>query len=137
MDDTGEDLQTGDCYDPIREKWSSIVPMCHKRSCVTTVSLGGYIYAIGGCNASEGGLDSAERYDVQHNIWEEVERLPSVRVSACATHSGDCIYVFGGRTLGYPPEILDTIDCYDTRINKWFSVGKLQLRRAEAGVVII
>lgn len=137
MDDFGEDLESGDCYDPVREKWCSIAPMQHKRSCLSVVSLSGFIYAIGGCNGSEGALHSVEKYDIEKETWEEVQPLPSVRISSCATRSGKYIYVFGGRTLAYPPEILDSIDCYDTSNNKWFSVGKFHVKRSEAGVVIV
>ena len=137
MDDLGEDLQSGDCYDPVREKWCTIAPMQHKRSCLSVVGLSGFIYAIGGCNGAEGALISVEKYNIEKNRWEEVQSLPNAHVSSCATCLGKYIYIFGGRTLAYPPEIIDSIDCYDPSGDKWFSVGKLLLKRSEAGVVIV
>ena len=139
MDFHGDMLQTGDCYDPVRERWSSISPMLHRRTCAPVVSYDKHIYAIGGWGPSSVVEDSVERYDVQRNQWEQVAPLPTARQKACATCINNYIYVFGGRKYAYTPghEYLDSIECYNVQKNKWSTIGHLHSKLSDAAVVVM
>ena len=132
-------LQTGDCYDPVRERWCSISPMLHRRACACVVSSHNHIYAIGGWGSSSVVEDSVERYDIQKDLWEKVAPLPTARQKACATCINNCIYVFGGKKYAYTPghEYLNSIECYDAQWNKWSTVGQLHSKLSDAAVVVV
>ena len=137
IDINGEIVETADCYDPVRERWTSISPMLHRRACAPVVSYDNHIYAIGGWDPYDLVKDGVERYDVQKNQWEEVAPLPFARGKACATCVNNFIYVFGGSKYTPGKEYLNNIECYDVLQNKWSTVGRLHSKLSDAAVVVV
>ena len=136
VDVYGEIQNTADCYDPVRERWSSISSMLHSRAWLSVVSNGNYVYAIGGKNMVN--ESSVERYDVEKNQWEELASLPYTHRNASAACVDNSIYVVGGTkdtTMG--PENLNYISCYDMTQDKWANVGQLHSKLTSAAAVIV
>mmetsp|Transcript_24281 Transcript_24281/g.37845 ORF Transcript_24281/g.37845 Transcript_24281/m.37845 type:complete len:315 (-) Transcript_24281:87-1031(-) len=92
-----------------------------KRNTFATVYLDGGIYAIGGLECGFGLLKTVERYDLEKKEWSYVAEL--TRYGRCAHAAAVCsgkIAVIGGCYMsGYLPIILDSINVYDPKTNKW------------------
>ena len=62
------------------------------------MSLGGYLYAIGGANYDGGHtiFNSVEKYDPETDKWTTVARMNQARFGHGAVSHNGKIYVFGG-----------------------------------------
>src|SRR5262245_56616406 len=49
----GGELDTAERYDPSTNQWTELPPLPSPRSDLAVVALGGYVYAIGGCDRNE------------------------------------------------------------------------------------
>jgi len=110
-------------YDPISNQWTSVTPMLTRRSKPAVVTLGNYIYAIGGSNR-KGNLCTVERYDVLNDKWEFVASMKYKREFPQAVVFNKKIYVFGGYD-GY--QCNKVVECYDEETNKWKEVARSQV----------
>ncbi len=80
---------------------------------LTAVSLGGFIYAIGGRNGGSTGVN--QRYDPTNDEWTMMEPMPTARAAPAAAAFGSKIYVAGGET----PRLFEEHEVYDTRTDTW------------------
>jgi len=87
-----ETLELVHCYDPASDSWSTKAPLKTKRAYCTAISVGRYIYALGGvdpytppkghrrtgiCYDPPPPVRTIERYDPQKDAWEEMPlKLP-------------------------------------------------------------
>lgn len=71
--------------------------MKSKRSLFAIVAIKKRIYAIGGQKESET-LACVERYDVDADVWVEMESMSTRRAAAAVAVSKHHIYVVGGST---------------------------------------
>ena len=76
------------------------------------------LYAIGGHNMKEGGLDHVERYSLERKEWEVVASLNNRRINCGACMIGkNHIFVFGGRNEG--DTFYDTVERLNIELNLW------------------
>jgi len=109
-----------DRYDPLSNRWTSVKPMLTPRREPAVVTLGNYIYAIGGWNG-EGNLKTVERYDVLNDKWEFVASMNYRRYYLKAVVFHKKIYVFGG----YDRDgFVKIVECYDKETNEWKEVAR-------------
>jgi len=105
--------------------------MLTPRSETAVVTLGNYIYAIGGWSG-EGTLKTVERYDFLNNKWEFVASMKYERYSSKAVVFNKKIYVFGGYNTSCEDRGRDDlglvkiveIECYDEETNEWKEVAR-------------
>ena len=89
------------------------------------------LYAIGGFNGKQS-LNTAERYDIKTNTWEEIASLNSSRRSLSTVALDDGIYAIGG----YDGEkYLNTVEKYNIQKNEWTFVQSLNQPRCTMACV--
>ena len=66
-------------------------------------------------------MKSVERYNVEHDFWEEIAPMQVGRSSAAAVSFQGLIYVFGG----WNGIACRTIECYDPDQNTWSLIGTM------------
>lgn len=100
------------------------------RSWLSTVTLGGFIYALGGENSFDGlALQSVEKYDIQSNTWTMVAPMRDGRKGAAVAKLNGNIYIMGGQHLR-------TVERYDPARNKWSMVTPMIAKRADARAAV-
>ncbi|XP_027428296.2 kelch domain-containing protein 7A [Zalophus californianus] len=109
------------CYDEERDAWHPLVglpPEAVSRGCALC-SLFNYLFVVSGCQGS--GCQPSNRvfcYNLLTGIWSEVCPLnqprPHCRLVALDGH----LYAIGG-------ECLNTVECYDPRLDRWTFVPPL------------
>ena len=109
-------------YNPADRSWSTAAPLSGPRQGVATVTLGRYLYAIGGFGSSNKCKSRVERFDPRANAWQTVRPLPAPRSGAAAVVLHGYIYVVGGWD---GKKCVDTTLRYDSREDKWAKMAPL------------
>lgn len=71
-----------------------VPPMKCSRSGAGVASLGQYIYVIGGYDGKSQ-LNSVERYDTEHDVWENVSSVSIARSALSVTVLDGKLYAMG------------------------------------------
>ncbi len=131
FDGCGTALDIVEAYEIKTGKWTTKAPMPTPRMEIqSTVAVDEKIYVFGGYNAELGGfLRAAEVYDPVADKWEELEKLPTVRVSAAAGVCGKQVLIVGGFWFDGRRRV--TANLYDIESNSYKPVVFLNIPRAE------
>ena len=105
------------------KSWYKMALMSVPRCYVSTVTLHGKIFAIGGRTSSDPGrLSSGEMYDPVLNLWSNVSEMTVERSDFAAVVFEDRIYAIGGFDgINY----LNSIERYNPKTDTWNIVGHL------------
>lgn len=101
-------------YDIQSDTWTHLADMPTSRYNATAVTLGDFIYVIGG-ESSGKTIKTVERYNIPLKQWETVTELPTAKHSATGAVINEKIYIFGGRNTRY----LKTSEYYDPYTQQW------------------
>jgi len=134
---------TVECYDILRDSWTTVASMQVARHGLAMVAVGGYLYALGGCTDSEGnGTTSVERYCAESDTWSEMAPMGTERRKGCAAATLDdgCIYVMGGEEMdvdAVPPrrEVTALFERYDPATNTWEQLPSMPTARGSLAAV--
>ena len=122
-------------FDPASRTWDRTrAAMGMARINHVCVTLGDYIYALGGVD-DDTGLSPVERYDAQTNSWEaRASMVKSRGYRACAVLAAH-IYATGGWStdLGH----LNTVQRYDPMQNTWEPVRDMPVGRDHHAAVVL
>jgi len=77
-------LNTGECYDPITDKWSFISPALTARWDAGVAVDSEKLYLVGGCDRNAVCTLETECYNTESDTWSKVASLP------VATHGLKC-----------------------------------------------
>uniref|UniRef100_A0A1A9WMS8 Kelch-like protein diablo n=1 Tax=Glossina brevipalpis TaxID=37001 RepID=A0A1A9WMS8_9MUSC len=92
------------------------------RRCISTVSLNGLMYTVGGIGGNSNlDLVTAECYDPFINEWTQIASMQTARSSYGACVYNDCIYVVGGNKN-------TTVENYNPIRNKWYQCPNLSVK---------
>ena len=122
-------------------KWDeTLAPMNLKRSGFACVSHLNFIYVFGGYIDDEGEdiTDTAERYNIDTNQWENLPAMPYERSYCSAGVVGNKIYVVGGQD--YDDNVLAATIVFDTTKQQWepsTTVPDMKTKRSFLSVVIV
>lgn len=96
-------------------KWRPVAPMKEERGSLAAVTVGDYIYAIGGGKPNMQ-YDTVERYDPCQDRWSQMPKLNTARfaLSAAATHGA--LYAVGGFN---GEQYMSTVEMLDPRVGRW------------------
>ena len=95
------------------------------------------IYVFGGADVHGNGLNSAEVYDLHHNLWTMLPTMIFNRISPCVYRIGILIIVFGGRTsIESNSDILNTAEIYNIVKKSWTRTNDLPIRIYGAATVL-
>ena len=120
---------------PIIGTWQFKAPMPEARSGASAVTLGEYIYVIGGKDASGVVSNRVDRYDPVADTWEEAEPLQESRFNAASVVWNNTIVVVGGRSNG--GQTLKTVEQFNPESNSWVSLQALVEAREGHSVVVL
>ncbi|WP_342377538.1 hypothetical protein NVS55_39555 [Myxococcus stipitatus] len=125
----GPVIQSAEIFDPTLNQWTRAGYLKVARARHTATLLrNGKVLIVGGNNASGQALKSVELYDPANGgSWSEAAPLfteryghDAVRLSA----SGEVLVIGGGRT---EVASVESVEVYDSELNKWFTRGTLSL----------
>lgn len=103
----------------------------------TAVTLGGYIYVMGGTTTNGVVLNTVERYDPVSKTWDETVVAPFdvPRLDATSIVLDGKIYLIGGQDD--EEEVLDKVEEYDPVSNTWHELSETREKRRGAVAVPI
>lgn len=137
--------------------WSEKTPMPESRGRLGVVEVNGKIYAMGGDNGSEVGmdpsawasgttaiLDTNEEYDPETDKWNSRAPMPTARSHFGIAVYEDKIYCIGGQTrLNNSQSITGANEVYDPATDTWESrapmpvPGRFQMANVVKGKIIV
>ena len=100
---------------------------------MSATTCGAKIYALGGYNAGERHLSTAEVYDPKSNNWTMLPPMNRIRSDACAVSHAGLFYIIGGFD---GLEILSSIKIYDPQTNQWTYGPSMLVRRSGLRAVV-
>lgn len=101
--------------------------MYEKRYYVSVAYASNYIYALGGHNGeNQGRLDSAERYNLDENLWQPIASMNRVRSDAAAAELYNRVYIAGGFE---GRRYHDSAEYYDADSNQWTLISRMHSPR--------
>lgn len=101
--------------------------MYEKRYYVSVAYAARYIYALGGHNGeNQGRLDTAERYNLDENLWQPIASMNRIRSDAAAAELNDRVYVAGGFE---GRRYHDSAEYYDSESNQWTLISRMHSPR--------
>jgi Kelch motif len=121
-------LSTVEVFDAATSTWSSGVSLPAPLEYLSTINVGGKIYAFGG---SPGGVTPcaassfAAVFDPVANAWTSLTAAPMVISGAAIAAIGTSIYVIGGIDTCPSTAGSSTVEVYDTGHNTWSTVASL------------
>jgi hypothetical protein len=108
-------------YNPTTDTYTQLASMPFARQGHSIVSVGNYIYVLGGNNSSGSIRNEVWRYDPNSNSWSTMTSMPRVRESFGVVEVNKRIFVFGGSSFSNTLEPL--IDVYNTTSNTWSTLS--------------
>lgn len=140
-DDRGGWQMRADCWRTygVNEFWEPSAPLPHPQAEMVTLSLGGYIHAVGGrapagsANANwSDHIDTDEHwiYDPAGDRWDSLAPLPTARNSAAGAVVNGVLYVIGGRTVS--DGNTTAVEVYDPLSDRWAKARPMP--KAQAGL---
>ena len=121
-------------YDIIKKRWDEMAPMSVPRCYVSTVTLDGKIFALGGRTSSQPGrLSTVEVYNPELNLWSNVAEMSVARSDFSTVVFEDCIYAIGGFD-GFT--YLNSIEKYNPKTDSWVFAGNLVTPRQGASSIV-
>ena len=110
--------------------WEELAPMHHPRGALALVSMGRWLYAIGGLAGGE--VAPVEMYDTIQNVWSDVAVLPAARDHVAGFAMRGLACVAGGR---FP--VTARVDCFDPTSNSWSRQPDLPVATSGAGALTL
>jgi hypothetical protein len=110
--------------------WEPLAPMHHPRGALALVSMGRWLYAIGGLAGGE--VAPVEVYDTMQNAWSDIALLPGPRDHLAGFGWRGLVCVAGGRS-----PITSRVDCYDPTANSWSRLPDLPVPTSGAGALTL
>ena len=95
------------------------------------------IYVIGGIDANRAATGRVSRFNVDENLWEDVDSLPDdsrLHHVGAAAAAGK-VYAVGGLTSSFNG--VGTVYCYDPVAEQWSRVADMPTERGAMGVAAI
>ncbi len=111
-------------------KWTKKAGMTIARYSLSTNTVDGIIYAIGGSTGGFPGqiLKSVEAYNPVDDVWERKSDMPSKRFGFSASVVDGIIYAIGGSSDG--DIAVSTVEAYDPATDKWEKKANMPTPRA-------
>lgn len=138
-------------YNPRNNTWRNAAPMPTARENFTTVTSGGFLYAIGGLDSALKSVATVERYDPRTNHWRTMSRMVESRAFPCAVettvNNRRVIAAVGGSEFSADMDLVQirrTTEVFDISSGRWTllntllptSRGSLGCARDEDGAIL-
>ena len=121
-------------YDPAANRWTRKARMPTARATLSTSTVDGKIYAIGGVGGDlSQAIPTVEVYDPTTNRWSKRADIPTARSGLATSVVDGKIYAIGGQTGFFGPqprECLSTVEEYDPATDTWAEKARMPTARA-------
>ncbi|EYC25742.1 hypothetical protein Y032_0011g1363 [Ancylostoma ceylanicum] len=148
-------------FNPEKNKWTSTAAMYKSRVGAAVAVLDGYLYIMGGSDGNSA-LSFVERFSPDKKQWEKVAAMRSERLHPAVAVLNGKIYVCGGLAASNSRsdlyfenamkkcrynnssrlylstnawEDLNSVECFDPAVNRWFSVAPMKVVRSGLSAV--
>lgn len=123
-------------FDPVSEAWTELAPIPGGRIAGVAVSLGNYIYLVGGQpdDPFDTEFPSLLRYDPASDAWAAMAPMPTPREHNNAVVYDGRIYAVGGR-WNYTD--YDMMEIYDPATDSWTTGPDMRFPRAGFGAAVV
>ncbi|XP_054159334.1 uncharacterized protein LOC128957570 [Oppia nitens] len=130
-------IKSCEYYTPSTDEWMFSTPLTSGRSELALVAHDGYIYAIGGRDNSNYGLDLVERFNTQNKIWSRMANMLFKRTQCASASFMGSIYVCGG-IYNTNDSYYYTNSCekYDSDKNQWTSIANMTTSRSDFHLLV-
>ncbi|XP_022091219.1 kelch-like protein 17 isoform X2 [Acanthaster planci] len=122
-----------ECYDPLLKRWSPRSNLNIPRSFIALASLGGYLYALGGENASSS-YSVVERYNPLTDTWNFMPNMKQKRSGCGVAVCDGKLYVAGGYDKNYHTDRA-SVECFDPETEEWTFVAEME--KARSGLALV
>lgn len=133
--------QKHEVYDVQSDSWSERVAIPTFRNNATVVSLGSYMYVIGGAGARDniwGDVLTVETYNFNSDKWEQKNDLPQLLFGPGVTVVNNEIFVLGGQTReGKVEDATTKVFIYKAKTDKWIESTPLPIKNVFFGCTSI
>lgn len=116
-------------YRPDDDAWTVVAPMPLPVAAAVAVTVGEFVYVIGGI--PEG--DTVLRYNPAGDEWERLGPMPTPREHLAAAELEGLIYVLGGRWMSTD---LTVVEIFDPQTGTWSSGPSLNRARSGFGAAV-
>jgi len=124
---TASTLKTVEEYDPATDTWAARSSMSTARWGLSTCTVNGKIYAIGGAQVGVSPLRTVEEYDAATDTWTVKSPMPTARWGLATSVVDGKIYAVGGMiSAGFGCRIVEE---YDPATNTWTTKAPMNLDR--------
>ena len=121
-------------YDTTKKSWDKKASMSVSRCYVSTVTLDGKIFAMGGRTSNQPGrLSTVEVYNPELNLWSNVAEMSVARSDFSSVVFEDQIYAIGGFD-GF--NYLSSVERYNPKTDSWVIVGNLATPRQGSSSIV-
>ncbi|MCH7662473.1 MAG: hypothetical protein IH859_01215 [Chloroflexi bacterium] len=117
-------------YDPADDAWSQIANLPVPSAAGAAVSLGDYIYLVGGNPIGNTNL----RYHPSTDTWTQMAPMQQPREHTAAVTLGGKIYALAGR---WNRTELASVEVYDPQTDSWTEVTSMQVPRAGLAATVL
>ena len=121
-------------YDTKQKSWEKMASMSVSRCYVSTVSLDGKIFALGGRTSGQPGrLSTVEVYQPELNQWSPAAEMTTARSDFASVVFEDKIYAIAGFDGS---DYLSSVERYNPKTDSWATVGHLVTPRQGASAIV-
>ena len=117
--------------------WSDRSPLLTPRQEVGVGVLDGWMYVVGGIDATPAVSDVVERYHPGSDVWESVAPLPAALDHVAVVGAGNRLYAIGGLSFASPASATDSVFSYDPELNEWSQEESMPNRRGGGRAAVI
>ncbi|HLA98647.1 MAG TPA: kelch repeat-containing protein [Anaerolineales bacterium] len=118
-------------YDPASQEWHELARMPEPRLAGAAVSLGDYLYVVGGA----GGSNALLRYDPAGDTWTTLAALAQAREHTAAVAMDGLIYALAGRWSGSGE--LASVEVYDPASDQWTAGPAMSVARGGHAAAVV
>lgn len=121
---------------PSGPSWTALAPMPRARQEIGVTELDGWVYAIGGLDATGRVVDTVEVYDPVANEWHTVAPLPERLHHVAAASAAGRVFALGGlESPDFNP--VSAVFAYDPETDMWEARAPLPNPRGAAAAAVI
>lgn len=103
-------------FDPLNDKYTQKKSMIVAKSHLSSIAeCQGYIYVAGGQLSNNEMINTAHRYHIATDTWEQIANLPTKRIGMTLIHLNGLIYAIGG----WDANNAGTVEVYNPLTNVW------------------
>jgi len=136
QDASGNNLKSGEVYDPTTDTWSAIADMSAPRRSLGLAAIDDLIYAVGGASNWHDASSSGEVYDPTTDTWSAIADMSTARMDFGLASLNGKLYAVGGQRWD-TGDILSSVEVYVPRTDTWTPAQSMTRGRIMHGIAAV